>query len=45
MFDNITATGILAEATSFAGMFEEAVLVGIGLGVAITVAYAIKNMF
>lgn len=45
MFDNITSSGILTQATSFADMFENAVLVAVGLGVAVTVAYAIKNMF
>lgn len=45
MFDNLTSAGILTEATSFATMFEAPVLVAVGLGVAITVAYAIKNMF
>jgi hypothetical protein len=45
MFDNLTSTGILTEATNFAGMFESPVLVAVGLGVAVTVAYAIKNMF
>lgn len=45
MFDNLTSTGIVAEAGQFASMFEAPVLVAVGLGVAITLAYAIKNMF
>lgn len=45
MFSNITSSGIVTQATTFATNFQEAVLVAVGLGVAITVAYAIKNMF
>ena len=45
MFDNLTSSGIVTEAGNFAGMFEAPVLVAVGLGVAITLAYAIKNMF
>lgn len=45
MFENITSTNILTQAGSFSDMFENPVLVAIGLGVAVTLAYAIKNMF
>ena len=45
MFDNLASSGIVTEAGNFAGMFEAPVLVAVGLGVAITLAYAIKNMF
>lgn len=45
MFENLTSGGILGEAGNFANMFENPVLVAVGLGVAVTVAYAIKNMF
>lgn len=45
MFDNISSTNILTQAGDFANMFENPVLVAVGLGVAVTVAYAIKNMF
>lgn len=45
MFENLTPQGIVTNATPFAGMFENPVMVAVGLGVAITLAYAIKNMF
>lgn len=45
MFENLTPTAVISNATEFAGMFETVVLVAVGLGVAITLAYAIKNMF
>jgi len=45
MFESLTPTNIISQATSFSSMFENPVLVAVGLGVAITLAYAIKNMF
>lgn len=42
---SISATSILADAKDFSKAFENPVLVALGLGVAITVAYAIRNMF
>lgn len=45
MFDNLTPTAIVTQATEFSGMFENPIMVAIGLGVCVTIAYAIKNMF
>ena len=45
MFSNLTSSGILTEAANFAAMFETPVLIAVGAGVAITIAYAIRNMF
>ena len=45
MFPGLDAAKILTEATQFAGSFETPIVVAVGLGVAITVAYAIRNMF
>lgn len=45
MFESLTPSGIVTQATTFSSMFENPILVAVGLGVTITIAYAIKNMF
>lgn len=45
MFDNLTPTAIIAEATTWSGIFDDPLLVVVGLGIGFACVRFVKNLF